>query len=421
MSEAVGDDHGLDRRLLALTATAAFLDTIFFSVLAPLLPHYRDSALSGSSIGLLTAGYALGSLAFAIPAGVLAVRLGPRRVLVASLVGLSIGSIWFGAAAAGLPLVLARLLQGASGAAIWSGSLTWLIEGSPPARKGEAIGIATGVGIFGALAGPAVGAFAALTSPGLIFPMLGLICLAVAVFAGTTRSPGLAAIGGSSQLAGAFRSPSVRRSLFLFTAPAVCFGVMALSAPLRMASLGGGAVLIGLAYTGSAAAEGLLAPVVGRWSDSSGRLKPYTIGLGLAGVAVIAVAFAPSSLLLLLAIIAASAGCGIFVTPAFALLSDSAERTSTYQGIAVSLANVGWSAGQAVGALAAGFLQAGGESLPLVLASAILFGTLLFTLGNQAGPIAGDASRPEAGGLLHCDPPSTYQEVSSLCGGRRGR
>lgn len=370
--------------LLVLAAAAIFVDTTFFTVLTPLIPHYRDAGVGEAGIGALSASYALGSLAFALPAGFLAVRHGPRQVVLVGLFGMAATSVLFGASASAALRLSSRITQGAFGAMVWSGALTWLIEGSPPSRKGEAIGAATGVGIFGALVGPTIGAAAALTTPPLIFSSLAGLCVVLFVWAAAmpsySRNVSVLRTRAIRQM---LQSRAVRRSLFLFTAPAVCFGVLAVVVPLRINYLGGGAILIAVAYTGSAAVEGASAPFSGRWSDTVGRFRPYALGIAVCGLASLGIFVAPSPLLVVVGVFGASLGAGLCSTPAFVLLSDSAAGNATHQGIAVSVANLGWSAGQAVGGFGAGVLTTvGGSRVPVGLAVGVLLVALFMVIGQ---------------------------------------
>src|ERR1700722_11092883 len=66
-------------RLLALVCGIVGVDTIFFSALPPLLPHYAAAAgLSKAASGVLIAAYPAGTLIGSLPSGVLVARVGDR-------------------------------------------------------------------------------------------------------------------------------------------------------------------------------------------------------------------------------------------------------------------------------------------------------------------------------------------------------
>ncbi|HZT54261.1 MAG TPA: MFS transporter, partial [Gaiellaceae bacterium] len=67
------------RRVLFITGSVVFVDTVFFAALTPLVPHYADRfGLSKAGAGLLAAAYPVGVLAGSIPSGLLAARIGVR-------------------------------------------------------------------------------------------------------------------------------------------------------------------------------------------------------------------------------------------------------------------------------------------------------------------------------------------------------
>src|SRR5262245_46081789 len=65
------------RRVLLLAGTVLFYETMFFTALVPLLPHYETSfGLSEGEVGLVSAAYAAGAFFGAIPGGIMALRRG---------------------------------------------------------------------------------------------------------------------------------------------------------------------------------------------------------------------------------------------------------------------------------------------------------------------------------------------------------
>src|ERR1700743_1529236 len=129
------------RRLLLLASAMVFLDLTFFTAIAPLVPAYVDDLhMPTARAGILSAAYAAGTLAAALPGGYVASRFGPRRTVIWGLCGLGFASLLFGILDSPWPLDAAGLIQGVAGALIWSGALTWIINAYPEDHRGQAIG-----------------------------------------------------------------------------------------------------------------------------------------------------------------------------------------------------------------------------------------------------------------------------------------
>lgn len=375
-------------RLLLLASALVFVDTVFFSVLAPLLPHYVSSlGLTEAQAGVLSGCYAIGTLVAALPAGVLVARTGPRTAVLFGLSTLGCSTAVFATSPGAWVIDAARFAQGVSGAVIFSGALVWIISATPMRNRGAAIGTATGAGVFGALSGPLLGGLAASIGVGVAFgAMIGVVGL-LAVAAMSLPDAGEGNVSSWRDMANVLRRRTVATGGVLLLAPGICFGVLGVVAPLRIDSIGGGAGLIAGAYAASAVIEGSLSPFIGRRSDQVGRRRPYLAGVGICAAAVLCLAVAPSVETVLVAFLVSGVGAALCVVPGFAFVSDSAMAFSAHQGIAVGLANMAWSGGQAVGALSGGALAwSSGYAAPLLATFVLLLATLMF------------ASRPTAYG-----------------------
>src|SRR3954451_12130999 len=310
------------RRLLVLASAMVFFDVAFFSAIAPLLPGYvSELGLSKAEAGVLTASYAAGTLIFSLPAGLLAARLGPRRTVIAGLLLLGCSSVVFGFADQFLLLDAARFAQGASGALIWSGALTWLITAAPPERRGAVIGTALGTAVAGALLGPALGALAAEVGTEAVFSGVLGVAIALAVFAARTPEAQAAESQNLREVAETiFSRPIVLATTFV-AIPSVMFGAVEVLVPLQIADLGGGHELIAGGFIAGAAREAVLAPMAGRYSDRAGRRMPFMVGLSICAVAMAAVAIGQAMGVVLAGLILTSLGGGICFTPALTMLS----------------------------------------------------------------------------------------------------
>jgi MFS family permease len=375
-----GDGARSLRRLLGLASAIVFVDVLFYSVLTPLLPTYVDQLdLSKAQAGVLSASYAIGSLLAALPAGLLANRFGPRRIIYAGLLLLSFSSVLVGWVEHVAVLDLGRFLQGVAGALIWQGAMTWLIVVAPDERKGSVIGTAIGAGVAGALLGPAVGGLANVAGTELIFSLTVVVCAGLAFAAAQFDPAHVVAPQSAAEVVAGIRTRPVLEGIAFDAIPGLCFGALAVLVPLRMSALGGGAGVIAAAFVGTALLETLLAPIAGSWSDRVGRQRPYIAGLTICAGALALIAVVQSLPPLIVALLISSVGAGLCVAPAFTLLSDAAEASELDQSYAVALTNTAWSLGQGIGALGGGALATfGGNSLPLIALVGLLAGTAIY-------------------------------------------
>jgi MFS family permease len=139
--------------------TVTLLGLLSIGATLPVLPRYVDGPLDGGNIeiGIVTGAFAITGLACRPLAGHLADRRGRKRVvIVGALLTAIAGVLYF--VPAGVPgLVVARLFLGAGEGAVYTAGSAWVVDLTPPGRRGRIIGL-YGLAIWGGLSlGPPLG------------------------------------------------------------------------------------------------------------------------------------------------------------------------------------------------------------------------------------------------------------------------
>jgi MFS family permease len=377
------------RRLLALSCSIVLVDTIFFAALSPLLPRFAEELdLSKAESGLLVATYALGGVLGAIPSGLVATRLGVKATVALGLALVAVTSVLFGIVTEYWLLDLTRLAQGIASAFCWTGALAWLVDATPPERRGETIGIAMSAAIVGALLGPVLGAAAVHFGRLEAFSGVAALATALAVLALRTPSPPPEERQPLRLMLVALRERTVLAGMWLLMLPALLFGTLSVLAPLQLDLLGWGALGIAATFAVSALVEACLSPAVGRWSDRRGRLAPIQFGLAASLAVCLTISWIDQRIALSIVVVCAGIAFGTFWTPSMALLSDGWEAAGVGHALGFALMNFAWAPGNVIGSAAGGALaEAGGDLVAYSVLAALCVLTLAGVLALRREPL----------------------------------
>jgi DHA1 family tetracycline resistance protein-like MFS transporter len=152
------------------------LDLIGFGVALPILPLWaKDLGASGTVIGVLLASYSLAQLIGSPFLGRLSDRIGRRPLLVLALLGSCLGHLLTALAGSVTMLMIARVVDGFSGASI-SVAYAAVADIAEPAERPRLFGLLGAGFAVGFVIGPALGGLSALGGVRLPFFVAAGLC-----------------------------------------------------------------------------------------------------------------------------------------------------------------------------------------------------------------------------------------------------
>jgi MFS family permease len=387
------------RRLVALTAAVFVAEAALYSAITPLLAHYAETiGISKVAAGVLNATYAAGLIPGSLLAGWLSGRIGVRALTIGGVVAFAATAAAFGAVDRLVALDVIRAAQGVAAGCMWGGALAWLIGAAPRERRGEYLGAAFGVSIFGSLLGPLIGIVAVAVGSELAFGVSGIAIAALTVPLLNTPPPAVAAVEPRAPLTAVGISRQLRFGIWLIALSALAFGLMSTLLPLRLEGAGASPAAVGATFLVASLFAALTARRAGTMSDRRGALPLSRLGLVLATPLLAGLAFdAPPTVLALLTIGATGVALTGIGVPASRLLTDAAEEAGLTSGVSVPLLLLSLSLGEVVGATAGAVLAAAsGDAAPFLVLGSLTALSLIAAGGGHLERFAPGLTLPRA-------------------------
>lgn len=329
------------------------INMIGFGIVIPILPLYAKRFHASSfEATLLIAVYSAAALLFSPVWGRVSDRIGRRPVLLVSLVGTTVGSLLTGMAGGLVILFIGRIIDGASGSTVSVAQATVgdLATAEDRPRLFGLLGAAFGLGF---VAGPAIGALAALAGPRVPFYVAAGVAGTNALVAfrrlPETRHAAADRPAEPSQLRGSGLAPLLLVSFCALTAFSAFEATLAIFGH-RHFGLGIGSsaatfAVVGVALVG--VQGGLVRPLVGRVGEE--RILAAGLGADVAGLVLLALA--RGWVLAVPALAALTVGQALVQTTMASTLSGrvGADRRGQLLGLQQSAGGLGRVVGPALG------------------------------------------------------------------------
>ena len=357
--ERLRGSSGLPREVYVL-GLIAFCVAVGFGVLVPVLPVFaRSFGVDNFAVGAVVSAFAAMRLATSPFCGRLINTFGERVVMAAGIFVVAASSGVAGISHSYVQLLVLRGIGGVGSAMFTVSATTLLLTSVESGLRGRAAGFYQAGFLLGGMAGPAIGGLLAavsITAP--FFFYAGTLAVAGTV--------GLVLLRTRSQRVDTAALPVVpfRQVLRDRRYQAACvtnlaqgwtsFGVRSTLVPVLVVEvLDRPPSWTGIAFACAAVAQTLAVGPVGRFVDTVGRRPAMIAGGTIAGLAILAVPFAPSIWLLIAALCLYGVAAAFLGTAPAAAVGDAAGGRS---GTAVAVFSMCSDVGAIVGPLVAGWL-----------------------------------------------------------------
>ena len=356
------------RRLsISLYLLVALAELIHWAIV-PLIPAFAARfSLSEVQSGALVASTGLATLVVSVPAGMLADRLGARRLTLWAGAAMTIAAFGQALAPSYALLLGARLLFGLGFGIVWTSGLAWLSAVTANRRSRAALGATvTSAGVGTVVAPGFAGVVSEVLGLAAPFVVAGAAAAAVTVVLATAAPrPGDSRDEERPSLAvfrAAFRDPGLATAMAAILLGGLAGGMISLLAPLELHVAGFSGASIGLAFS-TAALLFIAASAATVWAGE----RAVTVPAVLIAAVSLALAISPATVsggaVAVVTAVCLSAPARAFLyTASYPLGAAAAPRAGLGAGTVMGLLNGAWALTTVIGPLGAGALaQALGE------------------------------------------------------------
>jgi MFS family permease len=334
-----------------------------YGVVSPALPTFaRTFGVSIKAVTFLVTAFSVARLCFAPVSGLLAQRLGERRIYIGGLLIVALSTTACAFSQTYWQLLVFRVISGVGSTMFYVSALGLMIHISPPDARGRIAGLFTTSFMIGAVGGPAVGGLAAgwgLTAPFVVYGV-ALLGVAVVLFY-SLRNSELAAppppTRSTVTMREALRVRAYRSALLSnFATGWSAFGLRVALVPLFISDVMGRSVgVIGAVLAAFAAGNALAVVPSGYLSDRMGRRMLLIVGLTTSGAATVWLGFASSLPVFMVVAGVTGVTTGIFMSPLQAAVADILGSEAR-AGLPVAAIQMVTDLGAIVGSMAVGWV-----------------------------------------------------------------
>jgi MFS family permease len=390
------------RRTVVPIYALILLETLVWIAIVPLAPTFADElGLSGVETGMILAAASLAALVVSFPLGVLADRLGARRVTIASAAVFTLATLAQGLADEFWSLLAARAAFGVAFGALWGAGTAWLSDSLTEVRRAGALAAATTVAGAGFTTGPVLaGVLADRYDTGTPFLVVAVAAAAVtaALFVLAPVAPASPPRQPLRELLGlARRNELVLAAIAIIVLIGLVGGGVNLLVPLQLRENGVSSSQIGLLFSVASAVYTVVSAVVARLGERSATLRVGGYAALLTGLSFGLVLFSGSTLAAVAFVLVRAPPWSTMDTIIYPLAAAGAHRSGLGRGSVMGLVMLGWAAASTVGPLiAGGVADVAGDRAAyavLIVACALVGGWLLRAHARAGAAAAVDLDR----------------------------